>query len=140
MNYVVMEKAEIPAIVKKQRSRGIGKLGMQKTVKEDDFEVEPAEATKLHGDLEQEHLDKMKKFDDVIGDFQKEMKKHPKDSKEYKRLHAICSVNKVEKERHRQHAESHHQCKEKHEKLAKLYEKGIPGDKEVDSIVGEGTI
>lgn len=134
-------KEDTPPIVKKQRARGIGKLAMQKSVKEDSFEVEPKEASKLHKALEKEHLDKMHKFDEVISDLKERMEKLPKDSAdEYKRLHSMISVNKVEQERHRQHSNSHHQCRVKHKKLAELYDKGIPSDEEVDNVVHLKTI
>jgi hypothetical protein len=140
-NKDTMGREKVPDIVKKQRERGIGKLGLQKAVKEDNFEVEPDEASKLHIDLEKEHLDKMNGFDDVIDGFQKRMKKLNPSSKEYKRLHSICAVNRVEKERHRQHAESHRQCHEKHKKLAELYKKpGLPSDEEIEKIVNINTV
>jgi len=125
-----------PDIVKKQRARDIGKLAMQKSVKEDEFEVEPHEASKLHKALEKEHLDKMHKFDEVIKDLKDRMASLPKDSSsEYKKLHSMMSVNKVEQERHRQHSHSHRLCRIKHKKLINLYDKGIPSDEEVDKIV-----
>jgi hypothetical protein len=140
MKYVIKSELEKSDIVKEQRNKGIGKLGMQKTVDEDRFDVEPEEASKLHTELEQEHLKKMNKFDEVIDGFKKKMKKLDPGSEEYKKLHSIIGVNKVEKERHRQHAESHKQCHIKHGKLAKLYKKGIPSDAEVESIVNEKSI
>ncbi len=133
--FFIIEKAGAPDIVKKQRARGIGKLGMQKAVKEDNFEVEPAEAAKLHTSLSKEHTDKMHKFDQVIADFKKKMAKLDPKSKEFKHLHSVCAVNLVEKERHRQHADSHNQCHEKHSKIAKMYEKGIPSDEQIAKIV-----
>ena len=136
MKYVILKSD----IVKEQRNKGIGKLGMQKTVDEDRFDVQPEEASKLHTELEKEHLNKMNKFDEEIDNFKKKMRKLDPKSEEYKKLHSIIGVNKVEKERHRQHADSHKQCHIKHKKLAKLYKKGIPSDTEIDSIVDEKSI
>jgi hypothetical protein len=134
-------KEETPDIVKKQRDRGVGKLAMQKSVKEDEFEVEPHEASKLHKALEKEHLDKMHKFDEVIKDLKGKMAALPKNSgDEYKKLHSMMSVNKVEQERHRQHAHSHRLCRVKHKKLEDMYDKGIPSDEEIDKVVHYETV
>lgn len=137
-HYIILEKTA--DIIEKQRAKGIGKLGMQKTVSEDDFEVEPEKASNLHVDLSKEHLDKMRKFEGVIADFKKKMEKLDPESKEYKHYHSVCAVNEVERERHRQHAASHQECHDKHTKLAKLYKKGIPSDDEIKQIVNAKSI
>lgn len=131
---------EAADIVKKQRNKGLGKLAMQKSVSEDEFEVEPREAAKLHKDLAKEHLDKMNKFDGVITGFKKKMEGLDPNSPEYKHYHSVCAVNEVEKERHRQHAKSHIQCIHKHTKLADLYDSGIPGDNQIAQIVHKKTV
>ena len=131
-------------IVKEQKAQGIGKLGMQKAVKEDNFDVLPEEASKLHVALAKEHYEKMHKFDDVIADYKKKMEKMKPDSAEYLKHHKYMTTNTIEKERHRQHAESHLECKDKHEAATALYkkcEKGeMPKKSDIDAIVKAKTV
>lgn len=147
----IQMKYGVSDIVKKQRGKDIGKLNLQKSVEEEEFQVSHLDkgdeegAATLHKDLAEEHFRKQKEFLGVIQRFVKQLDKlfekddwTDKDEEKFRELLEYITVNSVEYRRHYEHGQSHLSALEMHKALGELYKDGeIPTIEQINEILNK---